>query len=230
MFSLASKETYQGGQVIFEEGSTGNSIYVILSGSVEISKMVRGKKFTVELLRQGETFGELIYLGDMKRDVTATAIGETILGLIDRDLIDQEFNRLSSDFRSIHSALLGRFKKLINTAFELSARGEPRIQKILVVTYNDSQSFVKAYTKNISAGWLLILTDHPLDQGEKFLLNLQLPGLSEPISIKSAVAWAKREEKGNHEKPAVMGVEFLEMSKNDKESLKQYIAKIRLLS
>ena len=41
MFDIASKETYEDGQVILEEGSTGNWMYVVLSGKVEISKKDR---------------------------------------------------------------------------------------------------------------------------------------------------------------------------------------------
>ena len=43
MFNIASEETYQDGQVIIKEGTTGDWVYVVLSGSVEISKTVEGK-------------------------------------------------------------------------------------------------------------------------------------------------------------------------------------------
>ena len=37
MFTIASEETYPDGKMIFQEGSSGDWVYVILSGSVEIS-------------------------------------------------------------------------------------------------------------------------------------------------------------------------------------------------
>ena len=49
MFDSATKESFKDGQVIFEEGSSGDWIYVILSGSVEISKTVNNKKFIIEV-------------------------------------------------------------------------------------------------------------------------------------------------------------------------------------
>ncbi|MCK4486381.1 MAG: cyclic nucleotide-binding domain-containing protein, partial [Desulfobacterales bacterium] len=62
MFDIASEETYQDGQIIIKEGSTGDWVYVILSGTVEISRTVGAKKFVIELLKPEEVFGELAFL------------------------------------------------------------------------------------------------------------------------------------------------------------------------
>ena len=118
MFTLASEESYEDGQIIFKEGSSGDWVYVITSGTVEISKMVKGEKSVVELLQEGEIFGELGFLEGIKRTATATAVGETTIGLIDRANLDAEFNRLSSDFRVIIKAIVGRSKKLLDKAYE----------------------------------------------------------------------------------------------------------------
>jgi CRP-like cAMP-binding protein len=67
---IASEETYENGQIIFEEGSSGDWVYVILSGSVEISKIDKDKKVVVEVLQKEEIFGELSFLGGIKRSAT----------------------------------------------------------------------------------------------------------------------------------------------------------------
>ncbi|MFC1869122.1 cyclic nucleotide-binding domain-containing protein [Thermodesulfobacteriota bacterium] len=118
MFSVASEESYQDGQIIFKEGSSGDWVYVIISGTVEISKMVKGNKFVVELLPEGEVFGELGFLEGIKRTATATAVGKTTIGLIERESLDAEFNRLSSNFRAIIKAIVKRAKKLLDKAYE----------------------------------------------------------------------------------------------------------------
>ncbi len=122
MFNLASEDTYEDGQIIFKEGSSGDWVYLVVSGKVEISKIVGGKKVVVEMLQEDEIFGELSYLGGIKRSATARAVGDTILGVIDREYMDKQFNNLSSDFRSVLSALVKRFKKLSNMGSDPSSR------------------------------------------------------------------------------------------------------------
>ncbi|MBW2076126.1 MAG: cyclic nucleotide-binding domain-containing protein, partial [Deltaproteobacteria bacterium] len=108
MYPIASEEAYKDGQVIFKEGTSGDWVYVILQGSVEISRTIGENKYTITILEPGEVFGELGYLGDIKRTATARALGETTLGIIDRGFLDREFNLLSSSFRSIIVAVVNR--------------------------------------------------------------------------------------------------------------------------
>ncbi len=111
MFQVASYETFQNGQVIFQEGTHGDWIYVIEEGAVEISKNIKGRRVVVEVLPKGEIFGELAFISRMPRTATATAVGKTTVGIIDRDFFDQEFNKLPADFRQIFHTVAIRLKK-----------------------------------------------------------------------------------------------------------------------
>ena len=221
MYQIASEETYKDGQVILEEGSSGDWVYVVLSGSVEMSKTIGGRKVIITALELGEVFGELGYLGAMKRTATARAIGETTVGIIDRSFLDQEFNKLSGPFRSILVAVVKRFKDLIDRACEFSSRKETRVQKTLSLMFKDRKSFVKAYTDNISKGGLFIMTERPLKQGEQFLLKLQVPDLPEPIKLNCEVSWV-REQTDTEKRPPGMGIKFSKMTKKDNQVLNQY--------
>lgn len=223
MFHIASEETYQDGQVIIQEGSSGDWIYVVVSGRVEISKTVGGKKYIIEMLDSGEVLGELGFLGRITRTATARAVGETTVGIIDRAFLDQEFNKLSSDFRLILSAVVHRFKKMLDRTCEFSSRDDIRVIKTLSLKYKDKNSFVNAYTGNLNSGGLFIRTEIPLKQGEEFFLKLQLPTLSEPIGIKCKVIWEQTKDEKTDAPPAGMGVRFLEMTKKDNQALKQYL-------
>ena len=226
MFTIASEEQYQDGQIIFKEDSSGDWVYVILSGSVEISRTIQGQKFVLAELKEGEAFGELSFLGGIKRSATAKAVGETNLGIIDRNAMDQEFNKLSSDFRAIIVAAVRRFKNMMDRACDFSTRKEERLLKTLSLNYKDRKSFIKAYTQDISNGGLFIKAKNPLKQGEQFMLNLQLPDLPEPMKIKCQVAWTKQDEGTADEHPPGMGVKFIEMSDKDSKTLKKYIKSI----
>jgi len=222
MYPIASEETYQDGQVIFKEGSSGDWVYVVLSGSVEISKTIGERKATLAVLEPGEVFGELSYLGAIKRTATAQVIGKTTLGVLDRTFLDKEFNQLSGYFRSILVALVKRLRDLIERVSEFTSRKQDRVQKTLSLSFRDPQSFVKAYTDNISKGGLFIRTERPLKKGEQFLLKLHLPELSEPMKINCESVWT-REQSETEKRPPGMGVKFCEMAERDSQILNHYV-------
>lgn len=222
--NLAIEETYQDGQIIFKEGSSGDWIYSIVSGSVEISKQVGDETKVIEVLSPGEVFGELVFIGGFKRTATAKALGITTVGIIDRDFLDSEFNKLSSQFRTILIAITHRFKKMLDRACDYTARTEPRIPTALSLVFRDRESFIKAYTANISTGGLSIKTENPLPPGHQFRLKLQLPEKEDSIQLKCEVVWSHRKEEGSPEKPPGMGVKFTEISEGDLHFLRQYIS------
>ena len=223
-YIIASEETFQPGDIIFEEGDSGDWVYVILSGSVELSRTVQGHKYIIQILRSGDIFGEFENIGKIKRMTSAHSIGVTTLGVIDRDFIDKEYNQLSQQFRSILESMVDRNKKLIQRAVKFTERTEPRVQKVLSVTYQRRNDFMQAYTANISSGGLFLKTENFLNPGSQFLLKLQLPNISNSIQIHCEVVWARKNEKSLPNQPAGMGVKFTKISKTDYQILKQFIA------
>ncbi len=222
--NLAIEETYQDGQIIFKEGSAGDWIYIIISGSVEISKEVAGEKKIIEVLNAGEVFGELGFIGGLKRTATAKAVGVTTLGIIDREFLDEEFNKLSSQFRAILVAITHRFKKMLDRACDYTTRSEVRLPKALSLVFRDRESFVRAYTGDISSGGLSIRTENPLPPGHQFRLRLQVPGRDDPVQVHCEVVWSRKKEEATPGKPSGMGVRFCEISDNDLRFLKQYVS------
>jgi CRP/FNR family cyclic AMP-dependent transcriptional regulator len=122
MIHIASEETYREGETIFEEGSSGDWVYVVLSGGVEISKVVGDKRVVIRTLRPEEIFGELGFLGNVKRTATARAVGDTTVGVVDQEMIAREFNKLSSDFREILQAVVRRLTETLELACRLKTR------------------------------------------------------------------------------------------------------------
>ena len=113
-YNIASEQTFEDGEIIIEEGKSGDWVCIVLEGSVEVSKTVRGGKFVLGKLGRGEIFGELALLGAVKRTATVRAIGETIIGIIDREFLDKELNKMSSDLRNMVVSAAQRFKKVID--------------------------------------------------------------------------------------------------------------------
>ena len=63
-------------QVLFRKGETGNSMFVIESGTVEITVPVveQVKEMRVSVLQEGDFFGELSLVDGLPRTATATAL------------------------------------------------------------------------------------------------------------------------------------------------------------
>ena len=61
------------GDVIFEEGSTGRELFVVLDGQVEIAKLNGTTKTTIVTLARGEFFGEMAVIDGSARSATAIA-------------------------------------------------------------------------------------------------------------------------------------------------------------
>lgn len=122
MFQIASYETFKDGQVIFQEGTHGDWIYLIEEGSVEISKKIKGQRMVIEILPRGEIFGEMAFISKMPRTATATAIGETTVGIIDRDYYDHEFNKMPDDFRQVFNTVAARLKKATDAVIAAASR------------------------------------------------------------------------------------------------------------
>jgi CRP-like cAMP-binding protein len=75
---FAFRKTFQPGEAIVEEGRTGNGLYIIVSGRVEVVKNDGTERAQVlATLGPGEPFGELALLGEWKRTATVRAIDET---------------------------------------------------------------------------------------------------------------------------------------------------------
>ena len=66
-------DEYGVGDVIFEEGTTGRELYVVLDGEVEIAKLVGGRKTVIITLGKGEFFGEMAVIDGSSRSATAIA-------------------------------------------------------------------------------------------------------------------------------------------------------------
>ena len=64
---------YGVGDVIFDEGSTGRELYVVLDGEVEIAKVNGGSKTVIVTLGKGEFFGEMAVIDGSSRSATAIA-------------------------------------------------------------------------------------------------------------------------------------------------------------
>jgi CRP-like cAMP-binding protein len=65
---------YEEGETIFGEGDSGDSLYMIIAGQVEVLKRFGQEERAVGVLGPGEYFGEMALLGRDPRSATARAL------------------------------------------------------------------------------------------------------------------------------------------------------------
>ncbi len=76
------------------------------------------------------------------------------------------------------------------------------------VTYTHAGKAIDGIGLNVSQRGMFIATERPVPPGAKVLLDLTLPGLSKPLSVRARVVWVCTQEAGSSA-IAGMGVQFL---------------------
>ena len=114
---LESVYCYEAGEVIFSEGSYGEEMYVIHSGTVEISQIVNGKKETLAVLGKDSFFGEMALLSNTNRTATATALEKTMLLPFDKEAM---IKRIETNPRFALHLITSLAERLIRTTSTLA--------------------------------------------------------------------------------------------------------------
>ena len=85
--------TYNAGDVIFHEGDAGAEMFIIQSGKVKITKLVKGGvEKTLVILGPGDFFGEMALLDKSPRSATVECAEDSQVFV----LLSDQFNEVSS--------------------------------------------------------------------------------------------------------------------------------------
>lgn len=146
---------FEQGEIIFKEGVIGNNAYVIKSGSVEISKNIKGKKVAIAALKQGEVFGEMALLEDgQERTATVTALEDSELIEISKEKFLEFLDKSPRIIATLLNTLVDRLKKTTAKLSELSEMPNPflAVAEILnIVSYNNFRAIeYDAILKSVS--------------------------------------------------------------------------------
>lgn len=91
---IAQERNFSSGQVIFREGDSGDGIYIVKEGAVEISgALSQNVRRVFAKLGPGEMFGEMAVLELKPRSASATAVDSTQVYFIPRNELLQMLER-----------------------------------------------------------------------------------------------------------------------------------------
>ena len=80
--SVGQEKACKKDDLIFEEDSKGDSMYILKSGAVKIIKKVKNQENTIAVLNPGEFFGEMALLDGLPRSATVRSVSDTEVFII----------------------------------------------------------------------------------------------------------------------------------------------------
>lgn len=115
---VVDEEEFFDGEEIIIEGNHGNWIWVILEGTVEVSKNTPKGPFRLLRISDGAFIGSIgsFLADDSVRTVTARAVGNVQLGMLDSQGLSAEFHRMGPEFRALVKSLDRRLKEVTASA------------------------------------------------------------------------------------------------------------------
>lgn len=103
---------FSAGETIFDEHTSGNCLYVVISGRVKIFRCTGKKKKTLAYLEKGEFFGEMSLLDMEPRSASSDALAECELLVIKKD----DFKKLLAKYPHISFQVMKTLSRRLRQA------------------------------------------------------------------------------------------------------------------
>ena len=116
---------FQDGEVIFEEGSHGDEMYIIHSGAVKLVKRTPEWETVVATMGPGEFFGEMALVDNAPRSVSAVAAADHTRVLpLDRDKFLFLVSHQPAFALNVMHILCQRIRAMNERLYQLEQSGE----------------------------------------------------------------------------------------------------------
>ncbi len=120
------KREYKPGQVIFKDGDPGQTMFIILEGKVEITKLLGDQKTILATLDKGSIFGEMAIIDREPRSATATTVSDTMMLEISREMFHDRLNKVPAWMQSFFAILVDRLRSATRLQSILLTQGAGR--------------------------------------------------------------------------------------------------------
>lgn len=145
LFNRYGKE-FKKGEVVFHENDKANEMYIVLSGKIKISKLIKSGKFSYEkilaTISSGELFGEMaLLMPNSKRTASAYIIEDSDIIVIDRPTF-YAMIRYNAEFSMKLMERMSVYVERTNTELEElgSAQKKLLIVEEIIINHNESKS------------------------------------------------------------------------------------------
>jgi CRP/FNR family transcriptional regulator, cyclic AMP receptor protein len=136
----AATRRYRRGDLIFNQGDSGDALYVVASGVVKVSTVSEdGGEVVFATLCQGDTFGELAVIDGGPRSAAARAIEATELVTFHRDAFIRMLQAYPLLTAALHRSLGALLRRTLEQASDLVFLDLPgRLAKLLLKLARES--------------------------------------------------------------------------------------------
>ena len=108
--AIAEHASVKMGDNVFNEGDSGDSFFVLISGEVRVEKSSQGRAVELAKLGAGHCFGEMALVGKNLRSATVRAVQDCVTMRFTRQQIDANPESAHIIYRNIASILASRLE------------------------------------------------------------------------------------------------------------------------
>ncbi len=125
---LAKEESFADGEFIVRESSSGHWVYVMIEGKAKVKKKTPKGLVTIDTLKAGDIFGEMVLWQSSQESRTASVIAEgpVRVGVLDSEQVLRDYESISPRLKSLLKSLIIRLdnttKKAVVMAVQASGR------------------------------------------------------------------------------------------------------------
>jgi CRP/FNR family cyclic AMP-dependent transcriptional regulator len=144
--------TYNAGDIIFREGDVGAEMFIIQSGKVKITKLVKGGvEKTLVILGPGDFFGEMAVIDKDNRSANAVAVEPSRLISLDEDVFEMHMQTNPKIVKKILKNLTTRLREANHQIANLMIRDTNRLvaNTVLLVAHKHGEEGAEGISMNI---------------------------------------------------------------------------------
>lgn len=120
---------FPAGTILFEEGQACTGMFIIQKGQVRLYKKVGKKEVTIDVLKEGDFFGEMACLIGQPRSINAVVEGESQILVVQPEVLDSLFRGTSGIGLKVVANLAARLKKAYEIIEKMIAERRPVADK-----------------------------------------------------------------------------------------------------
>lgn len=152
--SALKSAKYKPGDVVFEKGEVGDSMFLVADGSVSIRLGDRNAKVVLKEIHVGQYFGELALFDTKPRSATAIAEGECELLELERDTLHAQMAKRPKIALAIISEMAERLRE---TNEMISARAAKDVNKEIDAKMGFGERIADRVAE-VAGSWTFILS------------------------------------------------------------------------